>query len=101
MLAALVATAVANLAADLPHYESNLREKAPNLKLATSGSYTLQRAANVLHDLQSELETERLVTGKDEVAVKPIPVEVRDTKFGRFDPVISAVGLLVPAFAET
>jgi hypothetical protein len=61
MLAALVAVAVANLAADLPHYESNLREKAQNLKLATSGSYTLQRAANVLHDLQSELETERPV----------------------------------------
>jgi predicted PurR-regulated permease PerM len=95
MLAALVAAAVANLAADLPHYESNLREKAQNLKLATSGSYTLQRAANVLHDLQSELETERPVTGKDEVAVKPIPVEVRDTKFGPFDPVISVVGLLV------
>jgi hypothetical protein len=35
------------------------------------------------------------VTGKDEVAVKPIPVEVRDTKFSPFDPVISVVGLLV------
>jgi predicted PurR-regulated permease PerM len=94
-IAAVVAGAVANLAADLPRYESNLREKAQSLKLAASGSYTLQRAANVLHDLQSEFATQKPIAGNDDVLAKPIPVEVRDTKFGPFDPVISVVGLLV------
>jgi predicted PurR-regulated permease PerM len=93
ILAAVVGNTVANLAADLPRYESNLRQKAQSLKLATSGSYTLQRAANVLHDLQSELESQKPAGEVD--AVRPIPVEVRDTKFGPFDPVVSVVGLLV------
>jgi predicted PurR-regulated permease PerM len=95
MLAAVVGNTVANLAADLPRYESNLRQKAQSLKLATSGSYTLRRAANVLHDLQSELESQKPAGAAEEVAVRPIPVEVRDTKFGPFDPVVSVVGLLI------
>ena len=45
-----------NLAGDLPQYESNSREKARSLKIAALGGGTIEKFANVLKDLQVELE---------------------------------------------
>lgn len=74
-----VASTVTNLAADLPSYQSSLREKAHNLKSMTTGGGTLERAASVLESLRKELE--RPEQPKPAVAepMKPVPVEIRES----------------------
>ena len=91
-MTAVLATNLTNLAGDLPQYESNLREKARSLKFATSGGDTMEKAANVLKDLQTELQQPTLTSNASN---KPIPVEIRETSFGPLDPVISAVTVLI------
>ncbi len=94
-LTAVVATALTNLAAELPQYESNLRQKAQSLKLATSGGKTVEKAANVLKDLSSELQQSDKTANPEIVLSKPIAVELTQTSFGPLDPVISVVGVLI------
>ena len=59
LIAGLVASTLTGLAADLPSYQSSLREKAHNLKSMTTGSGTLERAAGVLENLRQELSGRR------------------------------------------
>lgn len=94
---AMVAKTLNGLAGDLPRYESNLREKAQGLKFATSGGGTIQRAANVLKDLQAELQSPGPVTSSTPAAttVKPVPVEIKDTGFEPLGSILSVTGLLV------
>lgn len=47
---------VRQLAAELPRYESTLREKVRELRVAAISSPAIERAAQTLQDLQSELE---------------------------------------------
>jgi predicted PurR-regulated permease PerM len=99
-VAAVVATTLTNLANDLPQYESNLRDKARSLKLATSGGDTIEKAANVLQDLQTELQKPEASPGIPATSVKAIPVEVRQSSFGPLDPVISVVSVLIHPMTE-
>ncbi len=93
-MTAVLATSLTNLAGDLPRYESNLREKARSLKFATSGGDTIEKAANVLKDLQTELQQpQQSLTSF--TSNKPILVEIREPNFGPLDPVISAVAILI------
>ncbi len=93
-MTAVLATSLTNLAGDLPQYESNLREKARSLKFATSGGDTIEKAANVLKDLQTELQQpQQSLTSF--TSSKPILVEIREPNFGPLDPVISAVAILI------
>jgi predicted PurR-regulated permease PerM len=93
-MTALLATSVTNLASDLPRYESNLREKARSLKFATSGGDTIEKAANVLKDLQTELQQpQQSLTSF--TSNKPILVEIREPNFGPLDPVISGIAILI------
>lgn len=78
VLAGVVASAVTNLAADLPSYQSSLREKAQNLKSLTTGGGTLERAAGVLESLRKELERPEQPRTAAAEPVKPIPVEIRE-----------------------
>ena len=78
VLAGFVASAVTNLAADLPSYQSSLREKAHNLKSLTTGSGTLERAAGVLESLRKELERPDQPRPAAAEPVKPVPVEIRE-----------------------
>lgn len=94
-MTAVLATNLTNLAGDLPQYESNLREKARSLKFATSGGVTMEKAANVLKDLQTELQQPQQSSFANYTSNKPIPVEIRETSFGPLDPVISAVTVLI------
>ena len=94
-LTAVLATSLTHLAGDLPQYESNLREKARSLKFATSGGGTIEKAANVLKDLQSELQQPQQTTLANPSPNQPIPVEIRETSFGPLDPVIKAVAILI------
>ena len=90
----LVGRTLTNLAADLPSYETNLREKARNLKLMTGGNVALDRAAGVLEDLQKELESTSASRAGDPSSERPIPVEVLDTSLGPLTPVVSVVSMI-------
>ena len=90
----LVGRTLANLAADLPSYEANLRDKARSLKLATAGSSVIDRAAGVLKDLQLELERPEASAKPAEPVTRPIPVEVHDTRFGPLQPVVSMIDIV-------
>ncbi len=94
IVAGLVASTLTNLAADLPSYESSLREKAQNLKAMTSGGGTLERAANVLEDLRAELEKPDGARPAAPAEPTPIPVEVREPT-GPFDSVVAILGVIV------
>lgn len=97
VVAAFVASTLTNLAADLPSYQSSLREKAQNLKSVTSGGGTLERAAGVLESLRKELEKPEkpaVAAPSAAPAAEPVPVEVVDQK-GPFDSLVGILGLLV------
>lgn len=90
----LVGRALTGLAADLPAYETTLREKARSLKLATGGTTVVDRAAGVLTELQTELERPLPSVRPEEAPARPIPVEVKDTRFGALQPLVSMVDLV-------
>jgi predicted PurR-regulated permease PerM len=86
MLGGVIATQVTELAGDLPQYQFTMREKIKSLRGATATSGTLERAADVLHDLGKELNKPKeppasLGVPPQSTApapdAKPIPVEVR------------------------
>jgi predicted PurR-regulated permease PerM len=54
-LGGVIATQVTELAGDLPRYQSTMREKIKSLRGTAATSGTLERAADVLHDLGKEL----------------------------------------------
>ena len=93
-VAGLVAGALTNLAVELPKYESNLRTKAHSLQFATSGGTTVEKAANVLKDLQNELQ-QPSTPSQGAALVKPIAVEVQQTNLGPLDPIISVVAIVI------
>ena len=82
-LGGVIAAQVTQLAGDLPRYELTMREKIKSLRGTTATSGTLERAADVLQDLNKELnkpkDTTTTLTQPAGPAqeVKPIPVEVR------------------------
>jgi predicted PurR-regulated permease PerM len=86
MLGGVIATQVTELAGDLPRYQFTMREKIKSLRGATATSGTLERAADVLHDLGKELNKPKespagsgapVQTTAPAPDAKPIPVEVR------------------------
>src|SRR5262249_48952476 len=83
MLGGVIATQVTELAGDLPRYQFTMREKIKSLRGATATSGTLERAADVLHDLGKELNKPKespagsgasLPTTAPAPDAKPIPV---------------------------
>jgi predicted PurR-regulated permease PerM len=87
MLGGVIATQVTELAGDLPRYQFTMREKIKSLRGATATSGTLERAADVLHDLGKELNKPKESSAPSGAPLqttiapapdaKPIPVEVR------------------------
>jgi predicted PurR-regulated permease PerM len=51
----LIASELSQLAGDLPRYEFTMQEKIRSLRGTTAATGTLQRAGEVLQDLQQEL----------------------------------------------
>lgn len=82
--------AVSNLAAELPQYESNLREKAGNLKLLTTSGDAFEKAADVIAGLNEEItrNTEQPAASADQPGRKPILVEVQESNYGALQPFI-------------
>ncbi len=95
----VVANTLTGFATDLPQYERTLREKAKNLKSATSGGDTIDRAANVLKDLQNELEKPDAGEMRNEV-IKPVPVELHDSSYGPLAPLIAVMALLLDPLVQ-
>ncbi|HEY0291123.1 MAG TPA: AI-2E family transporter, partial [Hansschlegelia sp.] len=85
-LSAMIAGQVGQLAADLPEYQSTMREKAQSIREATGGSRTLERAGDLLQILGQELNAPSAqgetiaADGKPMAdplkAGKPLPVEI-------------------------
>jgi predicted PurR-regulated permease PerM len=94
-ITAIVATTLTNLAGQLPQYEKNLRDKAHSLQYATSGGTTVEKAANVLKDLSTELQQPDPNKSPETAVQKPIPVELRSTNLGPLDPIFSVVSILI------
>jgi predicted PurR-regulated permease PerM len=85
-LGGVIATQVTELAGDLPRYQFTMREKIKSLRGTAAPSATLERAADVLHDLGKELNKPNepaagsgapLQTPAPGQEARPIPVEVR------------------------
>jgi predicted PurR-regulated permease PerM len=94
----LIGSTLTNLAGDLPQYQSNLRQKARSLHVFTSGSGTLDKAANVLEDLQAELSQSQ--TGAAPLTAKPIPVEIRDSTLGPLSSIIAVISAMAHPLAQ-
>jgi predicted PurR-regulated permease PerM len=103
VLAALGATVgfqVAQLAEDLPKYESNLRAKIRTLGGGSLTSSALDRASSTLQDLQSEIaKSSPLATTSP--AKKPLLVEVRQPELQGLQSIANIVRPLLSPLATT
>ncbi|MGU3493499.1 AI-2E family transporter [Xanthobacteraceae bacterium A53D] len=105
-IGAVVASQVAQLASDLPQYQWNLREKIRSLKGATAGSGTMERVANMLQDLSSELNRPDQAPGKlagdtQTPTPTPIPVEIHQPQPGTLGMLSSVLQPLIHPLATT
>jgi predicted PurR-regulated permease PerM len=106
VLGGVIVSQVNQLASDLPRYQTTLREKVQSLKGAAGGSRTLERATEVLQDLNKELTRPDLrqpgaanpATG-EAPAGRPIPVEVREPDPGPLSTLVSVIRPLVHPLA--
>jgi len=103
MLAALGSTIVlqvAQLAEDLPKYESNLRAKVRTLGGGALTSSALERASGTLKDLQNEIsKTEASVPSPS--GPKPLVVEVRQPEPRGLESIANVVRPLLSPLATT
>jgi predicted PurR-regulated permease PerM len=107
-LATLMFAQVSQLAADLPSYQSNLREKIQALRGAATASGTLEQASQVLRNLQRELDRPKSATPASPTAPdaggapdRPIPVEVRQPAPGALQTLATLIAPLIHPLATT
>jgi predicted PurR-regulated permease PerM len=107
-LGGLMVSQVNQLAADLPQYQSTLRDKIASLRGAAAGTGTLERASGVLKDLSKELDKPRgNVTPSSPLAIdgpstgKPIAVEVKQPDPGALQTLVSLISPLLQPLATT
>ncbi|HUU25934.1 MAG TPA: AI-2E family transporter [Methyloceanibacter sp.] len=81
----LISREATKLAAELPSYRVTLSQKVQSLRATTSESKVLQKAGDVLSDLQAELDQPDIEPATPEVGEpadvperEPIPVEIRE-----------------------
>ena len=105
-LGSVMVSQVNQLAADLPRYQSTLREKIQSLRAAAAATSTLERASEVLQDLSSELDKPNRtaappLAGAGPVPAKPIPVEVRQPDPGALQTLVALITPLIHPLATT
>ena len=104
-LGGVMVSQVNQLAADLPKYQATLRDKIQAVRGATSGAGTLERATEVLQDLNSELNrTDRPGAPGNAGEVpppKPIPVQVQDPTHGPLQTFVSLISPLIDPLVTT
>src|SRR5688572_23600407 len=93
VLGALMVAQVNQLAHDLPGYQSTLREKIQSLRGATAGTGPLERASEVLQNLNKELDKPKTtpppLAGDRSEPGRPIAVEVRQPDPGALQTVVT------------
>jgi predicted PurR-regulated permease PerM len=107
-LGGLMVSQVNQLAADLPQYQSTLREKIKSLRGAAAGTGTLERASDVLQNLSKELDKPKgNMAPTTPLAIdasasgKPIAVEIRQPDPGALQTLVSLISPLVHPLATT
>jgi predicted PurR-regulated permease PerM len=94
----MIVSQVNQLATDLPRYQATLREKIQTVRGMTGGSGTLEKAAEVLQDLNSELRTPGKITP---TADRPVLVEIRQPYPGALQTLVGLITPLVNPLATT
>src|SRR5690606_37216359 len=105
-----------DLAGELPRYERSLRDKIQSLRGATEGDGSLERAAEMLEGLESELEGEGapaetaepplveslpppgagiVTTAEKEIEEAPLLVEVREPEPGVMERLFGLISPLI------
>jgi predicted PurR-regulated permease PerM len=107
-MGSLLATQLAQLAGDLPRYQSTISEKIQSFRETTAGRGTLERASGMLKDLSKELDKPKeaataLGAGASPKAAvpKPVPVEVRQPDPGALESLQSLISPLLHPLATT
>ena len=111
-VAGLIGGQLAQLAENLPQYESTINGKIQSLQAAAAGNGIVERASSMLSDLRKEIRrgsenATRSTTGTSEVAStdeqqqKPIPVEIREPPAAPLQVIRSVVGPLWGPLATT
>jgi predicted PurR-regulated permease PerM len=98
-----IATQVAQLAGDLPRYESTIREKIKSFRGTAATSGTLERAADMLQDLGKELDrprdpSTRRAPGQE---AKPIPVEIHQPPPSALESIATLISPLLRPLTTT
>ena len=107
-MGSLLATQLAQLAGDLPRYQSTISEKIQSFRDTTAGRGTLERASGMLKDLSKELDKPKeaataLGAGASPNAAppKPVPVEVLQPDPGALQSLQSLISPLLHPLATT
>jgi predicted PurR-regulated permease PerM len=107
-MGSLLAAQLAELAGDLPRYQSTISEKIQSFRETTAGRGTLERASGMLKDLSKELDKPKeaataLGSGSTlkAAAPKPVPVEVRQPDPGALESLQSLISPLLHPLATT
>jgi len=105
-LGGVMVSQVNQLAADLPSYQTTLREKIHLLRGAAGGSGTLERASEVLQDLSSELNRPDGASSPAQPfsgapVAKPIPVQVQEPNQGALRTIAALISPLVDPLITT
>ena len=108
-MGSLLATQLAQLAGDLPRYQSTISEKIQSFRETTAGRGTLERASGMLKDLSKELDKPKdaasaLGSGtspKASAPLKPVPVEVLQPDPGALESLQSLISPLLHPLATT
>jgi predicted PurR-regulated permease PerM len=98
-LSSTIAIQIAQLAEELPKYESNLRDKVRALSGRSFTSHALERAGGTLRDLQEEIT--KPAPDSSPASRKPIPVEVRQPELRGLQAIANLVGPLLSPLATS
>ena len=107
-MGSLLATQLAQLAGDLPRYQSTISEKIQSFRETTAGRGTLERASGMLKDLSKELDKPKeaasalgVGAGAKGATPKPVPVEVLQPDPGASESLQSLISPLLHPLATT
>lgn len=110
-LSFLMARQIASLAAEVPKYEQNLREKIQAIKAYAVTSGAMQKASDTLEDLKKELEKQKAAPANPSdppplaqlpaSPAAPIPVELHSRPPAFFEQFSSVIEPLIKPIAQT
>ena len=107
-IGSLLATQLAQLAGDLPRYQSTISEKIQTFRETTASRGTLERASGMLKDLSKELDKPKEAASApgagaspQAAPLKPVPVEVRQPDPGALESLQRLISPLLHPLATT